>query len=272
MSVSVVVAGLADPRLADYARLTDVGHRVRREPAAGVFIAEGATVLTRALDAGYVPRSLLLAPNRVGPAAALVDAVAAAGAPVYVAEPGVLEELTGYHVHRGLLAAMNRRPLPSVADVLVGARRVAVLEDIVDHTNLGAAFRSGAALGVDAILVTPSCADPLYRRAIRTSMGTVFQVPWTRLPSWPDGIADLQAAGFLTVGLTPAPDALNLEELGRRRASRIALVLGTEGDGLRPETVAAVDVRVRIPMASAVDSLNVAAAAAVAFYALRPST
>jgi tRNA G18 (ribose-2'-O)-methylase SpoU len=269
-AVPVAVAGPADPRLADYARLTDVGHRVRREPAAGIFIAEGATVLERALAAGYTPRSLLLAPNRVAPAAALAAAVARTGAPVFVAEPGVLEDLTGYHVHRGLLAAMNRRPLRAVADVVAGARRLAVLEDIVDHTNLGAAFRSGAALGVDAFLVTPSCADPLYRRAIRTSMGTVFQVPWTRVPQWPEGLATLREAGFVTVALTPAPDALTLDELVARRDERVALVLGTEGDGLRADTVAAVDLRVRIPMASAVDSLNVAAAAAVAFYALRP--
>jgi tRNA G18 (ribose-2'-O)-methylase SpoU len=263
-----VVADFADPRLADYARLVDVGYRVRREPAAGVFIAEGDKVLRRALDAGYGPRSLLLAPNRVGPAAALVAAVRAAGAPVYAAEPGVLEELTGYHVHRGLLAAMDRRPLPALADVLVGARRVAVLEDIVDHTNVGAAFRSAAALGVEAVLVTPSCADPLYRRAIRTSMGTVFQVPWTRLERWPGDLEVLHGLGFTTVALTPAGEA-DIRELGIGRSDRLALVLGAEGEGLARETLAAVRVRARIPMDGGVDSLNVAAAAAVAFFATR---
>lgn len=262
------VDDFADPRLADYARLTDVGYRVRREPAAGVFIAEGEKVVLRALAAGYAPRSLLLAPNRVGPAA-VVEAVRAAGAPAYVAEPGVLEKLTGYHVHRGLLAAMDRRPLPVLGDVLAGARRVAVFEDVVDHTNLGAAFRSSAALGVDAVLVTPSCADPLYRRAVRTSMGTVFQVPWTRLASWPADLERLHEAGWVTAALTPDPGAVPLDRFAATRPERLALILGTEGDGLRRATVAAAQFSVSIPMAGGVDSLNVAAAAAVAFYATR---
>lgn len=263
------VADFADPRLADYARLTDVGHRVRREPAAGVFIAEGARVAHRALAAGYAPRSLLLAPNRVAPSAALIAAVGAAGAPVYVAEPGVLEDLTGYHVHRGLLAAMDRRPLPAVADLLAGARRVAVLEDVVDHTNVGAAFRGAAAFGVDAVLVTPRCADPLYRRSIRTSMGTVFQVPWTRLPEWPAGLELLHDLGWTSAALTPGAGAVTLEHLVAERHPKLALILGTEGAGLSPATAAAARRLVRIPMGGGVDSLNVAAAAAVAFYATR---
>lgn len=267
----VAVADPADPRLADYARLTDVGHRVRREPEAGVFIAEGATTLRRALAAGFAPRSLLLAPNRVEPAAELVAAVTAQGAPAYVASPEILERLTGYQVHRGLLAAMDRRPLPAVADLIAGARRVAILEDITDHTNVGAAFRSAAALGVDAILVTPSCADPLYRRAIRTSMGTVFQVPWARFDAWPAGLELLHAAGFTTAALALADDAIELDDLVARRPDKLALILGTEGDGLRTGTVAAAQLTVRIPMSSGVDSLNVAAAAAVAFYVTRRS-
>lgn len=264
------VGAADDPRLADYARLTDVGHRVRREPAAGVFIAEGAVTLRRALRAGYAPRSLLLAPNRVDPAAGLVAEVTALGAPVYVAPAGVLEELTGYHVHRGLLAAMNRRPLPDPADLLRTARRVVVLEDIVDHTNVGATFRAAAAFGLDAALVTPSCADPLYRRAVRTSMGTVFQVPWSRLAAWPADLDALHAADFVTAALTPDPGARDLTEFAAAAPPRLAWVLGTEGDGLRASTLAATDVRVRIPMATGVDSLNVAAAAAVAFFATLP--
>jgi tRNA G18 (ribose-2'-O)-methylase SpoU len=288
----------ADPRLVDYARLTDVGHRVRREPADGVFIAEGATVLRRALDAGYAPRSLLLAPNRVEPAAGIAAEVAACGAPVFVAGPEILERLTGYHVHRGLLAAMTRRPLPEPGELLAGARRVVVCEDIVDHTNLGSVFdfdqqdqqrlqrvailedivdhsnvglaiRNAAAFGVDAVLLTPSCADPLYRRAIRTSMGTVFQIPWTRLSSWPGDIELLHEAGYVTAAMTLDEDAIPIDDLAAARHPRLALIFGSEGPGLRPSTVGAAQFKVRIPMDGGVDSLNIAAAAAVAFYATR---
>jgi tRNA G18 (ribose-2'-O)-methylase SpoU len=258
-----------DPRLSDYARLVDVGHRIRREPADGLFIAEGALTLRRALIAGYRPRSVLLTPNRLDPAAKEVAAVAAAGGEVYLVGQEVAERLTGFHVHRGLLAAMNRRPLPAVADVLRDARRVLVLEDIVNHTNVGAAMRGGAAFGVDAVLVTPACADPLYRRAVRTSMGTVFQVPWTRLDDWPGDLELLHREGFVTVSLTPDPDAVDIAEFAAAGHERVALVLGTEGDGLAEDTLAATTHRVRIPMAAGVDSLNVAAAAAVACYALR---
>jgi tRNA G18 (ribose-2'-O)-methylase SpoU len=258
-----------DPRLSDYARLVDVGHRIRREPADGLFIAEGALTLRRALIAGYRPRSVLLTPNRLDPAAREMAAVAAAGGAVYLVGRDVAERLTGFHVHRGLLAAMNRRPLPTVVDVLRDARRVLVLEDIVNHTNVGAAMRGGVAFGVDAVLVTPACADPLYRRAVRTSMGTVFQVPWTRLDDWPGDLALLHDSGFVTVALTPDPDALDIAEFAAAGHERVALVLGTEGDGLAEDTQAATTHRVRIPMAAGVDSLNVAAAAAVACYALR---
>ena len=263
------VADPADPRLTDYARLTDVGHRVRREPGDGVFIAEGATVLQRALDAGFEPRSLLLAPNRVGPTKDLIGAVAAHGAPVYVAGPEILERLTGYHVHRGMLAAMNRRPLPDPAELLKHARRVVVCEDIVDHTNLGALFRAAAGFGIDAVLVTPSSCDPLYRRAIRTSMGTVFALPWTRLGSWPQGIDVLRSAGFTTVALSPAADGVELGEFAARAPERIAWIVGTEGAGLAPATIENSDIRVHIRMSPGVDSLNVASAAAVTFYATR---
>lgn len=272
-----------DPRLTDYVGLTDVALRTRVEPARGLYIAESSTVLGRALRAGHRPRSVLLAPRWLPDLEAmLADAPAGDGAgagdevvPVYVADESVLEAITGFHVHRGALAAMHRPVLPAVADVLAaardgaGARRVAVLEDLVDHTNVGAAFRSAAALGVDAVLVTPRCADPLYRRSVRVSMGTVFQVPWTRIDPWPDGIATLRDAGFVTASLALSDDAVALDDLVADPPERLALVLGAEGDGLKPATVAAGDLTVRIPMAGGVDSLNVAAAAAVAFWATR---
>lgn len=288
------VADPDDPRLADYVSLTDVALRSKQEPEKGLYIAESSTVLGRALRAGHRPRSVLLTPRWLPDlermVSELLDDTAAATAggapaggggdgdgavPVFVAEPAVLEAITGFHVHRGALAAMQRPELPSVADVLAsarggeGARRVAVLEDIVDHTNVGAAFRSAAALGVDAVLVTPRCADPLYRRSVRVSMGTVFQVPWTRIDPWPGGIDDLRAHGFVTASLALADDAITLDELVADPPERLALVLGAEGHGLKPTTVAASDLVVRIPMAGGVDSLNVAAAAAVAFWATR---
>ncbi len=262
----------ADPRLADYVSLTDVALRSRHEPAKGLYIAESSTVLGRALAAGHRPRSVLAAPRWVPEVERMLaeaPGVLDAPVPVYVAAEPVLEAITGFHVHRGALAAMHRPALPAVADVVAGARRVAVLEDIVDHTNVGAAFRSAAALGVDAVLVTPRCADPLYRRSVRVSMGTVFQVPWTRIEPWPDGVGALRAAGFVTAALALDDTAISLDELVVDPPERLALVLGAEGDGLKPRTVAACDLVVRIPMAGGVDSLNVAAAAAVAFWATR---
>lgn len=267
----------ADERLADYTRLTDVALRSKHEPAKGLYIAESTQVIHRALEAGHRPRSFLMAPRWLG---TMADALAACpGVPVYVAEEPVLREITGFHLHRGALAAMHRPPLAPVAEVLArarggeGARRVAVLEDLVDHTNVGAAFRSAAALGVDAVLVTPRCADPLYRRSVRVSMGTVFQVPWTRLESWPGGLDPLRDAGFTTAALALSDDSVPLDEfvaqIAAGRHERLALVLGTEGDGLSHEAVAAADTVVRIPMAGGVDSLNVAAASAVAFWATR---
>lgn len=265
-----------DPRLTDYVGLTDVALRTRVEPAGGLYIAESSTVLGRALRAGHRPRSVLLAPRWLPDLEAmLADVPGDDAVPVYVADEPVLEAITGFHVHRGALAAMHRPVLPTVADVLAsarggaGARRVAVLEDLVDHTNVGAAFRSAAALGVDAVLVTPRCADPLYRRSVRVSMGTVFQVPWTRIDPWPAGVATLREAGFVTASLALSDDSVSLDELVADPPHRLALVLGAEGDGLKPATVAASDLTVRIPMAGGVDSLNVAAAAAVAFWATR---
>lgn len=266
----LAVTDPADERLADYVALTDVALRSRHEPERGLYIAESSTVLGRALAAGHRPRSVLLAPRWLGDVEAMLAAAPAAGeVPVYVADEPVLEAITGFHVHRGALAAMHRPALPAVGDLLAGARRVAVLEDVVDHTNVGAAFRSAAALGVDAVLVTPRCADPLYRRSVRVSMGTVFQVPWTRIEPWPGGVDALRAAGFVVAALALADDATALDELAADPPDRLALVLGAEGDGLKRATVAAADVVVRIPMAGGVDSLNVAAAAAVAFWATR---
>jgi tRNA G18 (ribose-2'-O)-methylase SpoU len=260
----------ADERLADYVSLTDVALRSRHEPERGLYIAESSTVLGRALAAGHTPRSVLLAPRWLDDVLAMLAGAPAGGdVPVYVAQEPVLEAITGFHVHRGALAAMHRPTLPAVADVLAGAQRVAVLEDVVDHTNVGAAFRSAAALGVDAVLVTPRCADPLYRRSVRVSMGTVFQVPWTRIDPWPAGVDELRAAGFVVAALALADDAVSLDALVADPPERLALVLGAEGDGLKHATVAAADVVVRIPMAGGVDSLNVAAAAAVAFWATR---
>jgi len=257
-----------DPRIADYVGLTDVALRRRTEPARGLFMAEGERVIRRAVEAGYRVRSVLLEDKWV---AGLGDVLDGIDAPVYVAGQPLLEAVTGYPVHRGALAAMDRRPLPPVADLLAGARRVVVLEDLVNHTNVGAVFRSAAAMGVDAVLVTPRCADPLYRRSVKVSMGTVFQVPWTRIASWPGGLAELAAAGFTTAALALADDAVDLGELARVVPERLALLLGTEGDGLSRASSTAADVVVRIPMAGGVDSLNVAAAAAVALWATRPA-
>jgi len=259
----------ADPRLTDYVGLTDVALRRRTEPERGLYIAESEKVIRRALAAGHRPRSYLMGERWLTDLADLVEVAEADGIPVFVGENDVVEALTGFHLHRGALAAMRRPVLPALAAVLDGARRVLVLEDVVDHTNVGAVFRSAAALGVDAVLVTPRCADPLYRRSIRVSMGTVFQVPWTRIDPWPGGVADLRALGFTTAALALEDDSVGLDELAADPPERLALVLGTEGDGLSRRTVAAVDVTVRIPMAGGVDSLNVAAAGAVAAWSLR---
>lgn len=261
-----------DGRVADYTRLTDVVLRAKHEPSKGLYIAESSTVIRRAIAAGHRPRSFLMAPRWLESMADVLEEVGAGEGgdiPVYVAQEPVLQQLTGFHLHRGALAAMHRPPLVPVAEVVAGARRVAILEDVVDHTNVGAAFRSAAALGVDAVLVTPRCADPLYRRSVRVSMGTVFQVPWTRIDPWPAGAASLRGLGFTVAALALAQNAISLEELVADPPERLAWVLGTEGDGLTRGAIDAADQVVTIPMAGGVDSLNVAAAAAVAFWATR---
>lgn len=260
----------SDERVRDYTSLTDMALRKLREPAEGLYLAESEKVIRRALAAGHHPRSYLMAPRWLDDLADLVAEAECRAVPVFVAEPPVLQALTGFHLHRGAIAAMHRPALPAIEQVLDGARRVAVLEDVVDHTNVGAMFRSAAALGVDAVLVTPRCADPLYRRSVRVSMGTVFQVPWARISPWPEAMQVLQQLGFTVASLALAGEATTLDQLAATPPDRLAIVLGSEGPGLSRETIAACDLVVRIPMSGAVDSLNVAAASAVAFWALRP--
>ncbi|MFH8222504.1 MULTISPECIES: TrmH family RNA methyltransferase [unclassified Streptomyces] len=265
MAELITVDDPADPRLHDYTGLTDVELRRRREPAEGLFIAEGEKVIRRAADAGYEMRSMLLSAKW---ADALRDVLDTLDAPVYVVAPDLAEEVTGYHVHRGALASMRRKPLPAAADLLATARRVAVMEAVNDHTNIGAIFRSAAALGMDAVLLSPDCADPLYRRSVKVSMGAVFSVPYARLDTWPQGLDAVREAGFALLALTPDAQARSLDETAPHRMERVALMLGAEGDGLSRRALAAADTWVRIPMSHGVDSLNVGAAAAVAFYAV----
>ncbi|MFE9774248.1 TrmH family RNA methyltransferase [Streptomyces sp. NPDC005931] len=254
-----------DPRLHDYTGLTDVELRRRREPAEGLFIAEGEKVIRRARDAGYAMRSMLLSARWVDVMRDVIDEVPA---PVYVVTPELAERVTGYHVHRGALASMRRTPLPTAADLLRTARRVVVMESVNDHTNTGAIFRSAAALGMDAVLLSPDCADPLYRRSVKVSMGAVFSVPYARLDTWPKDLESVRGAGFTLLALTPDEKARPLDEAAPHRMDRVALMLGAEGDGLSRQALMAADEWVRIPMSHGVDSLNVGAAAAVAFYAV----
>lgn len=256
-----------DPRVADYTQLTDVHLRKIREPAEGLYIAESSRVLRRALAAGHRPRSFFLAEKWLADLADVFEQYP--DVPVYVGPAALLEEITGFHLHRGAMAAMHRPAPVPLPELLAGARRIAVLEDIVDHTNVGAIFRSAAALGLDAVLVTPRCGDPLYRRSVRVSMGTVFQVPWARLENWPADLAVLRDHGFTVAAMELTDDAVDVDELAARNPEKLALVLGTEGAGMSPETLAAVDLAVKIPMRPGVDSLNVAAASAVAFWELR---
>lgn len=253
-----------DDRLADYRALTDVELRTRWEPPHGLFIAEGELVLRRALRAGYAIRSILIDAKRVDKLADLpIDEV-----PVYTSSQDLLESVTGFHVHRGVLASFWRKPLPALADILGTARRIAVLEDLNNHTNLGAVFRCAAALDIDAVLLSPSCADPLYRRSVRVSMGEVFAIPYARLEPWPAGLDRVRDAGFMVIAMTPAPDCISLNELDAEARKRPALLFGAEGTGLSRAALAASDIRVVIPMHRGVDSLNVAASTAVAFWEL----
>ena len=260
----------ADARLADYTRLTDAALRIHLEAEHGLFIAEGTKVITRAVAAGYPVRSLLLGQSRVADLPALAEA--AADAPVYLVPDEVAESLTGYRIHRGALAALGRKPLPEVGAVTADARRIVVLEDLVDHGNVGAIFRCAAALGVDAVVLSPRCADPLYRRSVKVSMGAVFAIPYARMTSWYDGLAELKSGGFRVLALTPDERATPVAS-ALRTAEKVALVLGTEGDGLSTRWLDEADEAVRIPMnpaarAAGVDSLHVVAAAAIACHLL----
>lgn len=265
MAELITIDAPDDPRLHDYTGLTDVELRRRREPAEGLFIAEGEKVIRRAHQAGYAMRSMLLTAKWIE---VMRDVIEESPAPVYTVTPDLAERVTGYHVHRGALASMQRKPLPEAGEVLRDARRVAVLESLVDHTNIGAIFRSAAALGMDAVLLSPDCADPLYRRSVKVSMGAVFSVPYARLETWPGDLEAVREAGFRVLALTPAEQATSMDEAAPHRLERVALMLGAEGDGLSPRALRAADEWVRIPMAHGVDSLNVGAAAAVAFYAV----
>lgn len=299
MADIVVVDDPSDPRLADYARLTDVRLRTALEPAHGLFVAEGDKVIRRAVAAGYQVRSMLVTQDRL---AGLADVADACPGPVYLVSDEAAEQVTGYRVHRGALASMARRVLPTVIGLLssgpldghgpsAGAarpapagtahqdragqpgwpRRIVILEDLVDHGNVGGIFRCAAALGVDAVILSPRCADPLYRRAVKVSMGAVFAIPYARMSDWRGGLAEIRAAGFALLALTPVQSAVPLAKLAP--VGRAALLLGTEGDGLSSRWLEQADTAVCIPMSAdamalGVDSLNVVAAAAVACHAL----
>ena len=258
----IEITSAEDPRLADYRDLRDVQLREHLEAEHGVFLAEGEKVVRRAVEGGFRPRSFLMAPRWL---AGLADVLDRSDAPVFVVSEQLAEEVTGFHVHRGALASLEREPLRTLDEVLADARSVLVLEDIVDHTNVGAIFRSGAALGFDAVLLAPRCADPLYRRSVKVGMGAVFSMPWTRLPDWHDALPDLSARGLTTVALTLSDDAVPIDE-AVAGVDRLALVLGSEGHGLSARWESAADRRAIIPMAAGIDSLNVAAATAVACY------
>ena len=262
MATYVEIDDPADPRLADYRDLRDVQLRQSLEAEHGLFLAEGEKVVRRAVEAGHPVRSFLMARRWLE---GLADVLDGTDAPCFVVSEELAEQVTGFHVHRGALASLARTPLPTVDEVLDGARTVVVCEDIVDHTNVGAIFRSAAGLGVDAVLLAPRCADPLYRRSVKVAMGTVFSVPWTRLPDWYDALPDLARRGYSTIALTLADDAVPLED-AVTGLDRVALVLGSEGHGLSHHWQRAAERRAVIQMARGVDSLNVAAASAVACY------
>jgi tRNA G18 (ribose-2'-O)-methylase SpoU len=299
MAAIVAVTDPGDPRLADYARLTDVRLRTSMEAAHGLFVAEGEKVIRRAVAAGYPVRSMLVTQDKL---AGLADVAAACPGPVYLISHEVAEQVTGYRVHRGALASMARRELPTVTGLLSGGpqaghgqpgavagpaaggagrqardgqpgwpRRIVLLEDLVDHGNVGGIFRCAAALGVDAVILSPRCADPLYRRAVKVSMGAVFAIPYARMSDWRGGLAEIRAAGFALLALTPDQSAVPLDQVPAR--GRVALLLGTEGDGLSPRWLGEADIAVCVPMSAGamalgVDSLNVVAAAAIACHEL----
>ena len=267
----IEITDFAAPELDIYARLTEGQLLNRHEPDKGVFIAESPKVIERALDAGCVPISMLMEKKHVESQAR--EIIQRCGEiPVYAAEFDVLTQLTGFHLTRGMLCAMYRPPLPGPEEICEGARRIAVLENVMNPTNVGAIFRSAAALNMDGVLLTSACSNPLYRRAVRVSMGTVFQIPWTFLDSrlsWPkEGVGFLRELGFATAAMALNDDSVSIDDSGLMSEEKLAIILGTEGDGLAAGTIAGCDYTVRIPMSHGVDSLNVAAASAVAFWQL----
>ncbi|MFC6152505.1 TrmH family RNA methyltransferase [Nocardioides yefusunii] len=262
MATLIEITDAGDPRLGDYRDLRDVQLRKSLESEHGLFLAEGEKVVRRAVESGHAPRSFLMAPRWIE---GLKDVLHTTDAPCYVLSEELAEEVTGFHVHRGALASLHRIPTPPVAEVIQNARSVLVLEDVVDHTNVGAIFRSGAAMGFDAVLLSPRCADPLYRRSIKVAMGAVFTMPWARIEDWYDAMPHLSEAGFTTIALTLADDATPIEE-AVAGVDKVALVLGSEGPGISERWQRSADKRAIIPMAEGIDSLNVAAASAVACY------
>lgn len=269
----IEITDFSDPRLDVYARLTEAQLLNRFEPAKGLFIAESPKVIHRALDAGCVPVSMLMERKDIDGSAAEIIA-RCPQIPVFTADEQLLCNLTGYHLTRGVLCAMRRPALPAVAEVCQNARRVVVLESVQNPTNVGAIFRSAAALGMDAVLLTPGCSDPLYRRSARVSMGTVFQIPWTFISDdtslWPHpGMEQLKALGFKTVSMALRDDSYAVDDPKLQQEEKLAILMGSEGDGLTNDTIASCDFTVKIPMYHGVDSLNVAAASAVAFWELR---
>ena len=267
----IEITDFSDPNLDAFARLTERQLMNRDKPEDGLFIAESPLVIHRALDAGYEPVTLLMERKHIEGQAA--DVIARCGVPVYTAPLDVLERITGYKLTRGVLCSMRRKDLPTVEEVCKNARRIVVLEDVMNPTNVGAIFRSAAALGMDAVLLTPACSDPLYRRSARVSMGTVFQIPWTHIgetvSDWPHpGLDRLRALGFKTAAMALEDDSVSIDDRALLAEEKLAVILGTEGDGLAAKTIADCDYTVKIPMSHGVDSLNVAAASAVAFWQL----
>lgn len=272
MSNIIEITEFSNPQLDIYARLNENQLRTYYEPAPGIFIAESPNVIERALNGGYEPISLLVEKTQLtGPAKKIIDRIGQA--PVFTAETAVISKLTGFAMTRGLLCAMQRKQLPSASEICADARRIAVLENVMNPTNVGAIFRSAAALGMDAVLLTSGCSDPLYRRASRVSMGTVFQIPWTFLDEKDDNqpfswMQTLKQLGFKTAAMALSDIAVNIDDPELMQEEKLAIILGTEGEGLCKQTIAACDYTVCIPMAHGVDSLNVAAASAVAFWQL----
>ncbi len=271
MTEIIEITDFSDPNLDAFARLTERQLMNRDKPEEGLFIAESPKVIHRALDAGYEPVTLLMERKHIEGQAA--DVVARCGVPVYTAPMDVLEQITGYKLTRGVLCAMRRKDLPTVEEICRDARRIVILEDVMNPTNVGAIFRSAAALSMDAVLLTPACSDPLYRRSARVSMGTVFQIPWTQIgehvSDWPHpGLERLRAMGFKTAAMALEDDSVSIDDPALMAEEKLAVILGTEGDGLAARTIADCDYTVKIPMSHGVDSLNVAAASAVAFWQL----